>query len=150
MQDVLRSWDVHDNFPVLLCPLCDSQPDSHEHLFFECTFARQVCDCLKVFVGLPHATALISAIVDLLVSISKRRSTRSVIAKLVVAASTYFIWQERNWRLFKKQKRTYKQVIDCIKLAVRLKLLSCCFKKSKYGMKFIHLWKLPESLIRPS
>ncbi|GKB46814.1 zinc finger, CCHC-type containing protein [Tanacetum coccineum] len=91
---------------------------------------------LKVFAGLPHATASISDIVDLLIPISKIRSSRSVIAKLVVAALTYFIWQERNWRLFKKQKRTYKQVIDCIKLAIRLKLLSCCFKKSKDGMMF--------------
>nr|GEV78745.1 hypothetical protein [Tanacetum cinerariifolium] len=144
-QYMLRYWDVHDNLPVLFCPLCESQPDSHEHLFFECIFSRQVWDCLKVFAGLPYATASISAIVDLLVPISKRRYTRSVIAKLVVVPLTYFIWQERNWRLFKKQKRTYKQVIDCIKSAVWLKLLSCCFKKSKDGMTFIYLWKLPEA-----
>ncbi|GKC68079.1 hypothetical protein Tco_1100677 [Tanacetum coccineum] len=148
--DMLRSWDLNGNILVVLCPLCESQPDSHKHIFFECVFLRQVWDSLKVLAGIPHATALISDIVDLLIPISKRRSTRSVIAKLVVATSTYFIWQERNWRLFKKQKRTTKQVIDCIKSAVQLKLISRCFKKSKYGLAFIYLWKLPESLIRSS
>ncbi|GJU46260.1 reverse transcriptase domain, reverse transcriptase zinc-binding domain protein [Tanacetum coccineum] len=149
-QDMLRSWDLNGNIPVVLCPLCESQPDSHEHLFFECVFLRQVWDSLKVLAGIPHATASISDIVDLLIPISKRRFTRFVIAKLVVAASTYFIWQERNWLLFKKQKRMTKQVIDCIKLAVQLKLILCCFRKFKYGLAFIHLWKLPESFISSS
>nr|GEW66990.1 hypothetical protein [Tanacetum cinerariifolium] len=41
---------------------------------------------------------------------AKRKSTHVVIAKMVLAASTYFIWQERNWRLFKKSKRQVNQV----------------------------------------
>nr|GEX78415.1 hypothetical protein [Tanacetum cinerariifolium] len=31
-----------------------------------------------------------------------RRTTNSVVVKLVVAAATYYVWQERNWRLFKE------------------------------------------------
>ncbi|GKA23747.1 hypothetical protein Tco_0709780 [Tanacetum coccineum] len=53
---------------------------------------------------------------------------------MVVAACAYYIWQERNWHLFKKNKRTAKQVIDCIMSCVRLKLLSCKFKKSNDGV----------------
>nr|GFB19422.1 hypothetical protein [Tanacetum cinerariifolium] len=43
---------------------------------------------------------------DVVCSITQLRFTRCVIAKLVVAASAYFIWQERNWRLFKNKKRS--------------------------------------------
>ncbi|GJZ23422.1 hypothetical protein Tco_0560881 [Tanacetum coccineum] len=68
---------------------------------------------------------------------AKRISSHIVIAKLVVAASAYFIWQERNWRLFKKSKRTVNQVIECIKSAVRLKLLSCSFKRSSEGVRML-------------
>nr|GEZ01739.1 hypothetical protein [Tanacetum cinerariifolium] len=46
---------------------------------------------------------------------------------------------ERNFRLFKSQKRTPLQVIDCIKSSVRLKLLSCTFKKSKDALVFQRL-----------
>ncbi|GJU66419.1 putative reverse transcriptase domain-containing protein [Tanacetum coccineum] len=148
--DMLRPWDVNGNIPTVLCPLCDSQPDSHEHLFFECVFSKQVWDNLKNLAGIPYVNDSISAIVDFLIPISKRRTTRSVIAKLVVAALTYFIWQERNCRLFKNQKRMYEQVTDCIISTVRLKLLSCSFRKSKDGLAFIHLWKFPETLIRSS
>ncbi|GKE39016.1 retrotransposon gag domain, retroviral aspartyl protease [Tanacetum coccineum] len=66
-----------------------------------------------------------------------------VLAKLVMAATAYFIWQERNGRLFKNNKRSVNQVIEVIFSSVRLKLLSCRFKKSKDGVYFAQLWSLP-------
>ncbi|GKB29669.1 hypothetical protein Tco_0869070 [Tanacetum coccineum] len=83
-----------------------------------------------------------SYILASLIPIAKRRSAKSVIAKLVVAACAYFIWQKRNWRLFKKNKRPMKQIIDFIMNSIRLKLLSCKFKKSNDGVLFSRLWKL--------
>nr|GEU75272.1 reverse transcriptase domain-containing protein [Tanacetum cinerariifolium] len=58
------------------------------------------------------------------------RSIRSVVCKLVFAVCCYFVWQDRNYRLFKKTKRTPGQIIELIKSNVRLKLLSCSFKKT--------------------
>ncbi|GKA57418.1 hypothetical protein Tco_0756606 [Tanacetum coccineum] len=71
------------------------------------------------------------------------RSSMSVIAKLVVVASTYFIWQEQNCRLLKLNKRTVNQLVDCILSSIRLKLMSCQFKKSRDGVRFALLWSLP-------
>nr|GEV13878.1 hypothetical protein [Tanacetum cinerariifolium] len=68
-----------------------------------------------------------------------RRNTINVVAKLVVASSAYYVWQERNWRLFKKGKRTLEQLVNCIKLSVRFKLMSCKFKKSKNGERMVRL-----------
>ncbi|GJU56754.1 putative RNA-directed DNA polymerase [Tanacetum coccineum] len=101
-QDTLRQWDVSSNTNLhpLRCPLCGTQPDSHDHLFFECGLFLQL-------------------------SLAKMRSARSVIAKLIFDASCYFIWQEQNDRLFMKKKRSQDQVIDIIKSNVRLKLLTC-------------------------
>ncbi|GJU76117.1 reverse transcriptase domain-containing protein [Tanacetum coccineum] len=63
----------------------------------------------------------------------EKRPQKSVVTKLVIVATTYFIWQEHNWRLFKNKKRSSKQVFDAIFTAVHLKLLSSRFKKSKDG-----------------
>ncbi|GJR78441.1 putative RNA-directed DNA polymerase, eukaryota, reverse transcriptase zinc-binding domain protein [Tanacetum coccineum] len=104
--DMLRQWDIHGSLLSFQCPLCDGQPDSHEHLFFECTFAMQVWDSMKVMAGLSNVMGSITVIVDTLIPMSKHRSARSVIAKLVVAACCYYIWQERNFRLFKNKKRS--------------------------------------------
>ncbi|GJZ88898.1 putative reverse transcriptase domain, reverse transcriptase zinc-binding domain protein [Tanacetum coccineum] len=40
-QDTLRQWDVSPttDLNLLRCPLCDLVPDSHSHLFFECSFS---------------------------------------------------------------------------------------------------------------
>ncbi|GJU62334.1 hypothetical protein Tco_1244169 [Tanacetum coccineum] len=65
---------------------------------------------MKDLAGLPNVIGSISVIVDLLIPIAKRRSIRSVVAKLVVAACSYHIWQERNSRLFSNQKRSHVQV----------------------------------------
>ena len=78
------------------------------------------------------------SIVSYLIPISKKRSARSV-AKLVFAASCYFIWQERNFRLFKNQKRSHAQIVDMIRYTARLKLLMCKFKRSNNGQAFASL-----------
>ncbi|GKA61771.1 hypothetical protein Tco_0761290 [Tanacetum coccineum] len=147
-QDRLRHWDVNGNTMSVHCPLCDGQPDSHEHLFFECVFSKHVWDAMKVLAGLPNVIGSISVIVDVLIPIVQRRTIPSVVAKLVVAACSYHIWEERNVRLFTNQKRTHVQVTDKIKSCIRLKLLSCVFKKSKDAVWLKRLWDLPDYLFR--
>ncbi|GJS24789.1 hypothetical protein Tco_0453421 [Tanacetum coccineum] len=147
-QDLLRMWDVNGAILSMHCPLCDGQLDSHEHLFFDCVFSKQIWDSVKSLVGLPNVIGSISIIVDLLIPFAKRRSAQSVVAKLVMAACSYYIWQERNLHLFMNQKRSHSQVTDCIKSSIRLKLLSCTFKKSKDALLFKRLWNLPDSIFR--
>nr|GEV83316.1 hypothetical protein [Tanacetum cinerariifolium] len=108
------------------CPLCGTQPDSHD---------------------IPYD---LNYIVDFLIPLAKMRLARSVISKLVFAASSYFIRKKRNNRLFMKTSRSRDQVINIIMSTVRLKLLTCKFKKTKNVEKIIHLWKLPTSLISSS
>ncbi|GJV25662.1 reverse transcriptase domain-containing protein [Tanacetum coccineum] len=140
-QDNLRAWDNVD-LSTMSCSLCNLQADSHEHLFFECDFSKQAWSKVKVFVGLPNSSPSIDSILLDIAPFAKRKSSRSIIAKLVVAASSYFIWQERNNRMFKKSKRSQDQVVDCILNAVRLKLMSCKWKKSKAVLDVASLWNL--------
>ncbi|GJT98864.1 RNA-directed DNA polymerase, eukaryota, reverse transcriptase zinc-binding domain protein [Tanacetum coccineum] len=98
---------------------------------------------VQSFTGVPNMPSSLDMIVNLLSPEARERSARSIIVKLVFAASCYFIWQERNNRLFKNQKRSEDQLIEVIKSTVRLKLLSCKFKKTTNIEFFLHLWKLP-------
>ena len=74
--------------------------------------AKGIWDKVKDCAGLAHYTANVYDIIQSLMPIMNRRTTNSVVAKLVVAASTYYVWQERNWRLFKKGKRIPDQIVD--------------------------------------
>ncbi|GJZ03194.1 hypothetical protein Tco_0521155 [Tanacetum coccineum] len=65
----------------------------------------KVWNHMKLYASVSQISSSLSSIVDYLIPISKRRSARGIIAKLVFVASTYYIWKERNSRLFKNQKR---------------------------------------------
>ncbi|GJU63731.1 hypothetical protein Tco_1245566 [Tanacetum coccineum] len=113
-------------------------------------FLYAVWEHLKCFTGMSNIPYDLSYIVDFLIPLAKMSSVRSVIVKLVFAASCYFIWQERNNMIFMKKKRSQDQVIDIIISIVRLKLLTCGFKKTTSVHMLVHHWKFHTSLIGPS
>ncbi|GJZ23441.1 hypothetical protein Tco_0560900 [Tanacetum coccineum] len=82
---------------------------------------------LKQYAGLSGLGSLLASIMSILLPIAKR-SSKSILGKLVVAAAAYFVWQERN--------------------RSRMKLLSCHLKKSKDGVEFVWLWELPNSILK--
>ncbi|GJR85933.1 reverse transcriptase domain, reverse transcriptase zinc-binding domain protein [Tanacetum coccineum] len=145
-QDQLRPWDA-TSVIFVVCPLCETQPDSHDHLFFECVYSQQVWHGLKALAGLPNSSDAMDEVVSDILPFVTRRTSKSIIAKLVVAATWYFIWQERNGRLFKNSKRMVNQVVECIMHTVRLKLLSCRFKTTRSALEMINAWNLSESIL---
>ncbi|GKB48885.1 hypothetical protein Tco_0899638, partial [Tanacetum coccineum] len=102
---------------------------------------------LKGLDGLPNASDSIDAIINDIKPFAARRTSRSIIAKLVVAATTYFVWQERNGRLLKNSKRMVSQVIECIMNSVRLKLMSCRLKKTSSALVMAKDWNISESTL---
>ncbi|PWA62510.1 hypothetical protein CTI12_AA360790 [Artemisia annua] len=62
--------------------------------------------------------------------------------KLILAASVYFIWQERNRRLFTGVSRNVESVINCIKDSVKTRLLALKVKKSTKSQRTASKWGL--------
>ncbi|GJW33973.1 putative RNA-directed DNA polymerase [Tanacetum coccineum] len=116
-------------------------------LQFEFLSKKYVDEASECSLGLvlQQVSPSMDAILNAIIPFARRRSSRSVIAKLVVAATAYFIWQERNYRLFKKMKRSKEQLVDCISSSIRLKLLSCRFKSSRDGLALLRHWKISDS-----
>ncbi|MFS7997107.1 hypothetical protein Hanom_Chr12g01137851 [Helianthus anomalus] len=72
---------------------------------------------------------------------ANNNSAKSIVSKLVVPASSYFIWQERNNRLFSRNQRNATVIANIVLHTVRLKLMT--FKAGK-GMKhplMLERWK---------
>ncbi|GJV53400.1 hypothetical protein Tco_1449141 [Tanacetum coccineum] len=110
----------------------------------------KIWEHLKQFTGILNIPSDLNSIVNFHIPSAKMRSARNVIVKLIFAASCYFLWQECNDRLFMKKNRFQDQVIDVIKSNIRLKLLTCRFKKTAHVQTLFHRWKLPNSLMGPS
>ncbi|GJV63341.1 hypothetical protein Tco_1474169 [Tanacetum coccineum] len=108
---------------------------------------QKVWNQVKGVAGLASSNASIYDTIDDIIPFAARKTSKSINAKLVVAATSYFIWQERNGRLFKNNKRTVNQVVDCIMNTVRLKLMSCRLKKSRSACDIVKAWNLSEGIL---
>nr|GEV16455.1 hypothetical protein [Tanacetum cinerariifolium] len=80
----------------------------------DCLRSWEVDTDLAVIAGLTGVGPSLASIITHLMPIAKRKSSKSCIGKLVVAVVAYFIWHERNSRLFNKVKRSVTEVVDCI------------------------------------
>ncbi|MFS7912518.1 hypothetical protein Hanom_Chr02g00130851 [Helianthus anomalus] len=69
------------------------------------------------------------------------KSAESIVSKLVVPASSYFIWQERNNRLFSSIQRTATMIANIILHTVRLKLMTFKAGKGRKHPLMLERWK---------
>lgn len=101
-QDKLKDWDKYEQ-DNLLCSLYSQVMDTHEHLIFECPFSRDTWGAVRKLARLDAAPSIWNNIIELnIISLIGMNISRNIIGKLVLGATAYFIWQERNHRLFKK------------------------------------------------
>ncbi|GJR65770.1 RNA-directed DNA polymerase, eukaryota, reverse transcriptase zinc-binding domain protein [Tanacetum coccineum] len=106
-QDILARWNYQTSD---VCPLCKKEKDSHAHLFFKCEFAEQIWEKLKDKMG-------------------------NVRSNNVFEIHLYYIWQERNWRIFKKEERTVEQMLKIITENVKMRLMSFKVKQTNAVIK---------------
>nr|GEW88003.1 hypothetical protein [Tanacetum cinerariifolium] len=99
-QDMLRQWDDGPSIDLnlLRCPLCDLVPDSHDHLFFECAFSSQVWSKVYVFYGMDSILPRLIDVSNFIIPISKGKMVVSILSRIVLAATSYYILMERNGR----------------------------------------------------
>ncbi|KAJ9552677.1 hypothetical protein OSB04_016722 [Centaurea solstitialis] len=109
-QDRIMEWK-HDP-PDYLCSLCGLQRDSHNHLFFECTFSRQIWLQVMAKINWVDFPCSWNAIVDALSTPDTR--PKLLIQKLTLAATVYHVWCERNRRLFDAGVKTVPHLVHVI------------------------------------
>ncbi|KAJ0931049.1 putative RNA-directed DNA polymerase [Helianthus annuus] len=143
-QDIMCKWrsSGNANYNLVCCSLCTSGPDSHEHLFFECDFASQVWYGVREKADMQTIWDKWDDIMDHLLQHAESKRASHIIGKLVVAASAYFIWQERNNRLFSLNKRSATQVMEVILMTVRMKLHTMKFRRTSNVSQVLSDWSL--------
>ncbi|KAK1425102.1 hypothetical protein QVD17_20446 [Tagetes erecta] len=61
---------------------------------------------IRVFTDMVHVDGKWEEIVQFLISRGEWKSINSIVDKLVLGATAYYVWQERNARFFANEKRT--------------------------------------------
>ncbi|GJR81101.1 RNA-directed DNA polymerase, eukaryota, reverse transcriptase zinc-binding domain protein [Tanacetum coccineum] len=120
-QDRLSRWYPNKVFE---CSLCQKDLDSHDHLFFNCEYAqkfwKQVCDMARM----KFKNFSWDARLNEMSKGKNKHSVWEVIKKLCHAAAVYYIWQERNLRLFNNSKREATDLFGIMIEELRAKMVS--------------------------
>lgn len=116
-RDRMQSWGVQ--IPPL-CLLCALEPETKQHLFFDCEFSKEVW---LPFIApiFPSPPSDFEALVRW-VKTPTRDSNDAMVLRLAFQACIYMIWKERNARLHSASSRSSSSVREDIHRTLRAKL----------------------------
>ncbi|GJT36298.1 putative ribonuclease H-like domain-containing protein [Tanacetum coccineum] len=121
-QDKLKPWDVDSQTDLtqLRCSLCGFQRDSHDHLFFECSFSSKVWKYIHNLAGMELVPPILDDIVQWFQPMANKYSFKNVVGKMIFAAASYYIWIKHNNRLFKNTRRSPEEIRDFVMTTLSL------------------------------
>ncbi|GKV34604.1 hypothetical protein SLEP1_g42967 [Rubroshorea leprosula] len=110
------------------CLFCNSEAETSAHLFFKCSYTKQVWHKLCEMVGIPFTDTW----QELLAWMGKkvrRKSLYTILIKLSWTTAVSHIWRERNRRVHQQSFHSMEKIVQDIQFDVRNKILG--FAKPK-------------------
>lgn len=124
----LRTMDripVSMGLPSHACVLCNQGAEDHDHLFFQCSYTRGVWDDLQAKAGITWPSLSWTLCIQWATTNYHHKHNASCkVARIMLAATVYFIWQERNRRIFSNQFKSRPCIVQEIVQLIRTHL-SC-------------------------
>ncbi|GJV06988.1 RNA-directed DNA polymerase, eukaryota, reverse transcriptase zinc-binding domain protein [Tanacetum coccineum] len=112
------------------CSLCKKGMDSHDHLFFKCDYAKKIWKKICGKARMKFHNDSWNNTPDEMSKGVANRSVWGVIKKLCLAVVVYYIWQERNLRLFNNDQRDKEVLINTIIEEIKAKMVSITVKNT--------------------
>ncbi|GKE63548.1 RNA-directed DNA polymerase, eukaryota, reverse transcriptase zinc-binding domain protein [Tanacetum coccineum] len=137
-QDRIMKWKPN---AVLECPLCEECHDSQYHLFFKCKFSEKIWKnsqtklCRKYSMNWQY-------VIDEMSYLKKSKNIWCIVSKLVCGAVVYYLWSERNSRLFGGKKKTKDALCLEIEDTIRLNMMNVKVKESAAVRHVEDQWKI--------
>lgn len=110
-QDRLCQWKNEP--PDLKCVFCGDVLETHNHLFFGCSFSMRIWETVKQDVNLQACPDTWDHIIDFWGTGAGRYW--STIQKVAISATVYHIWMERNRKFFNATHHSVNQVVDSVR-----------------------------------
>ncbi|KAI8533302.1 hypothetical protein RHMOL_Rhmol11G0286700 [Rhododendron molle] len=125
------------------CVLCYGGQESHSHLFFECQYATLVWTCIRSKCCRHGDNLSLWAEVQW-GSHHCSKSVSTIIYQWCLAASEYFLWRERNSRIFRQVGVDSYTLVKRIEEEIRACLVSLKLSIRSYDDAVVcHVWGIP-------
>ncbi|XP_019238405.1 PREDICTED: uncharacterized protein LOC109218495 [Nicotiana attenuata] len=96
------------------CVLCEAADESHDHLFFTCKYSSNVWEKVMYWAGTGRKAKIWSEEISWASAYATGRISDATIYRMILAGAVYYLWQERNWRIFRKNKRKAEELVRMI------------------------------------
>ncbi|GJW67845.1 RNA-directed DNA polymerase, eukaryota, reverse transcriptase zinc-binding domain protein [Tanacetum coccineum] len=106
----------------------DLRENSDEVKWWKCTYSKSIWEKFRSILRISRNSVDWKEIVKDLGTMRNGKNISSVIRRICVAACVYMIWQERNYRIFRDEKRTWEILFKMVWETVRMKLMGLTVK----------------------
>jgi hypothetical protein len=134
----------HQIISSATCALCGLHTETHNHLFFQCTYSASVWRNIteKTLVNWPNMDWL-CLLQWAATTFRKKKDFSHYLSRLALSVTIYFLWYERNNRIFSQIFRSGQQLSEEVFDIIR----SCLLNKNPDHIPevFKSIWKLPGS-----
>ncbi|XP_059668999.1 uncharacterized protein LOC132314116 [Cornus florida] len=132
-----------------ICALCNNSTESHDHLFFNCSFISPIWRFITYKCQLVIPTANWEVLVLQISNNWKSNTPSNMLRKLALSSVVYHTWEERNARIYKGEKSSQRvvcsKICSTISAILKLRVLRNCSTTSK----ILKDWNLSPSCCRP-
>ncbi|GKC39023.1 cytochrome P450 [Tanacetum coccineum] len=142
-QDRIMVWCKTSN---LLCPLCKKENDSHEHLFFKCTYSEDIWSNAKDKVGRRNWSNEWVKVASTIVKEGCNSRIKSVLDRMVFATVIYFIWNERNKRIFTQEQKNAQDILNGIVESIKMQLMCLKVRSSSAVKEISKEWNIRDDM----
>lgn len=138
-QDKLIKWYPNK---VMCCPLFKSMLDTHDHLFFQCQYSKEVWEAMKIKAKIQFNAGTWMETITEMSKFNNHSSIWCIIKKLSLAATVYHLWHERNCRLFTDEERSYSVLIKTICDDIRIRLVTIKTRGTNFVTEVERAWDI--------
>ncbi|XP_062118621.1 uncharacterized protein LOC133832270 [Humulus lupulus] len=110
----------HMHLPSVMCPTCELQQESHDHLFFQCQLSQLVRSRVTEWLGLDIWPVQFKDWIAWMVG--KPKGLQQKLLAVVLAASVYLIWWNRNHCLFKFCSMSVNKVVFLLQVCLKARV----------------------------
>ncbi|XP_074266105.1 uncharacterized protein LOC141588570 [Silene latifolia] len=115
------------------CILCKQENESHQHLFFCCSYSIEVWHAVLQWIGMDARSNHYEQELLWIAHKNHRRHWQAQWYISCIAATVFYIWQERNSRIFRGVEHSPSHILNQLQLTVSSRLLRYVRKK-QYGL----------------
>lgn len=105
--DKLIVWGIQCE---LICKLCKASAESRVHLFFDCTYSKQVWNKCLESLGVFRPVLTLDEEILIAVKMSKKNTDKCKLYGALFAEAVYSIWLQRNQLRFRGVDRSWQQL----------------------------------------